>query len=73
VELNDPRELAVAFESARARGEPVVAGEDLHPDGGYHYYPLREQVLAWLADAGLVLLDETQGDSYWHLLLRRLA
>jgi len=73
VELTDPGDLARALESARARGEPVVEGEDLAPDGGYHYYPRRGQVLAWLAAAGLELLHETEGDFYWHLLLRRPA
>ena len=81
VELTDPGELAAAFEAARARGEPVVDGENLAPHGSYHHYPRREQVLAWLADAGLEILDETEDelldetevDSYWHLLLRRPA
>ena len=73
VELANPGDLATAIEAARARGEPVVEGEDLAPDGGYHYYPRRGQVLAWLADAGLELLDEAEGDFYWHLFLRRPA
>lgn len=71
VELADPAEVADAFVAARRRGEPVVDGEDLGPHGGYHYFPGREQVLGWLADAGLERIDETEGDFYWHLLLRR--
>jgi SAM-dependent methyltransferase len=71
VELADPAEVAAAFVAARRRGEPVVDGEDLEPDGGYHYFPRREQVLGWLADARLERIDETEGDFYWHLLLRR--
>lgn len=73
VELIDPEGLAEAVQAARARGEPVVDGEDLQPDGGYHYFPRRGQVLAWLIDAGLDVIDESEGDFYWHLLLRRPA
>ena len=47
-----------------------VDGEDY--DGvGYHYYPRAEQVLAWVNAAGLELVDQVEGDGYWHLLVRR--
>jgi 2-polyprenyl-3-methyl-5-hydroxy-6-metoxy-1,4-benzoquinol methylase len=69
VELADPTYLARVYEQARAAGHPVVPGEDF--DGtGYHYYPDRASVLAWLEGAGLEIVDEDEGDDYWHLLLR---
>jgi 2-polyprenyl-3-methyl-5-hydroxy-6-metoxy-1,4-benzoquinol methylase len=72
VELIDPTRLQQSYQEAIAAGHPVVPGERF--DGvGYHYYPARGSVLAWLSDSGLDLLDETDGDGYWHLLLRRLS
>jgi hypothetical protein len=48
----------------------VVPGEDF--DGtGYHHHPAREAVLGWLAEAGLTIVDETEGHEYWHFLARR--
>jgi SAM-dependent methyltransferase len=70
VELADEAEVRRAWETARAAGEPVVPGESF--DGiGYHYYPAREAVHAWLDEAGLERLDEFEADDYRHLLLRR--
>jgi hypothetical protein len=47
-------------------GEHTVRG------GGYHFYPTREAVRAWLTGAGLAVVDDatTSADSYgyWHLL-----
>jgi hypothetical protein len=41
---------------------------------GYHYYPQREQVLAWLDSGNLELIDEhykkEDGWGYRHFLLR---
>ncbi len=62
-----------AFRAARDRGEPVVTGEHLNEDGGYHYYPAREAVLAWLAGAGVELDETLEADSYHHLLGHRPA
>ncbi len=59
-----------AFQAARARGEPVVAGEHLNPDGGYHYYPERERVLAWLEAAGIGIEETLEADDYLHVLGR---
>jgi cyclopropane fatty-acyl-phospholipid synthase-like methyltransferase len=59
-----------------ARGLPAVRGEVVEGDvAGYHFYPERDRVLAWIADAGLDIVDETyehvEGDwGYRHLLLR---
>jgi len=72
VELADPAAVTLAYEQARLAGHPVVPGEDF--DGtGYHYYPDRASVLAWLEDAGLGIVDQAEADEYWHLLLRGSA
>jgi hypothetical protein len=52
-----------------------VPGEVVEGDvAGYHYYPLREQVLAWLDSENLQLIDERykqeDGWGYRHFLLR---
>ncbi len=73
-EVPDPR-IDHAFAEMTARGWPVVRGEVVEGDtGGYHYYPGRQLVDAWLADAGFELVDEgyNQGEGYGyrHLLMR---
>jgi cyclopropane fatty-acyl-phospholipid synthase-like methyltransferase len=70
VELADPSAIAQAYESALVAGQPVVEGE-VHDGIGYHYYPTKDRVFEWLFGAGLTLLEESEGDEYWHLLLRR--
>ena len=70
VEQADEAALAASFEAARCAGHPVLPREDF--DGvGYHHFPVAGQVRAWLAEAGLEILDERRGDEYLHLLLRR--
>lgn len=46
----------------------LVRGEVLEAEA-YHFYPSREQVLAWLEGAGFTPVDEAEGDGYWHLLV----
>jgi hypothetical protein len=53
----------------------VVWGEVVEGDvAGYHYYPTREQVVAWFDAAGFDIVDEdaTQYDGwgYRHFLVR---
>ncbi len=48
-----------------------VTGEDV--DAGYHYYPERERVRQWLADAGLAVVEEADDDCYWHLVVRPIG
>ena len=53
VEEVDDQALEEAFADASARGLPVVRGELAGEGAGYHYYPSRDQVAAWLEEAGL--------------------
>jgi SAM-dependent methyltransferase len=76
VEEVDRAEVEAAFASLSARGKPVVRGEVTEGDvAGYHFYPEREQVRAWLDAVGLDIVEEdtepADGWAYWHLLLRR--
>ena len=73
VEQADQAELERAFADAGARGLPVVRGELAEEGAGYHYYPSRGQVAAWLEEAGLAVVaeaDDDLGDGYLHLLTR---
>ena len=75
VEEIDDAEIEEAWRSNTERGLPAVRGEVIEGDvAGYHYYPGRDRVLAWVADEGLTLIDEARdeedGWAYWHLLLR---
>jgi hypothetical protein len=33
----------------------------------------RGRVLEWVASAGLAVVEESEGDDYWHLILARPA
>ena len=75
VEGVDDAEIDAAFADSTAKSLPAVWGEVIEGDtAGYHYYPRREQVLRWLDAEGLDVieeaLDQEEGWSYWHLLLR---
>lgn len=75
VEEADDADVDAAFADAQARGLPAVRGEVIEGDtAGYHYYPGRDRVMAWLAAEGLQVLDEAfdqqEGWGYRHLLLR---
>jgi len=76
VEEADRAALDAEYGRALDAGHPVVPGEavmsdDPKEEGGYHYYPTRAQVEAWLDAAGFVIADEMTGDDYWHVLARR--
>jgi cyclopropane fatty-acyl-phospholipid synthase-like methyltransferase len=65
-----------AFEALSGRGLPAVRGEVVEGDvAGYHYYPGRERVRGWVANARLDVIDEdysaTDDWGYRHFLLRR--
>jgi 2-polyprenyl-3-methyl-5-hydroxy-6-metoxy-1,4-benzoquinol methylase len=75
VEEAEEREIEASFADIQARGLPGVRGETVADDtGGYHFYPGRERVRQWLAEAGLDIVDESDewfaehGYGYHHLL-----
>ena len=75
VEENDEAAIDAAFERATAAGLPAVHGEVFEGDvAGYHYYPGRDRVTAWLAGEGLEVVvegfDQEDGWGYRHLLVR---
>jgi ubiquinone/menaquinone biosynthesis C-methylase UbiE len=75
VEQPDQAELERVQAAAVAQGLPVVPGEMTEEGAGYHYYPSRDQVAGWLAEAGLAVVaedvsDEGGGYRYLHLLVR---
>ena len=75
IEETDDAEIDDAFARHSAAGLPIVRGEVIEGDvAGYHYYPGRTHALAWLAEAGLSVVDEAfdqqDGWGYRHLILR---
>lgn len=74
VEQVDPDEIASVFAEATAADLPVVHGEIIRRDGGYHYYPTADRVARWLAAEGLEIVDEgislTRTYSYLHVVAR---
>jgi ubiquinone/menaquinone biosynthesis C-methylase UbiE len=69
--------VEAAFADLAGRGLPAVRGEVTESGAaGYHYYPGREQVLAWLVQQRLDVLDEAYESGpngewgYRHFLLR---
>jgi SAM-dependent methyltransferase len=78
VELRDPAEAkagaagpAASARTSGPRDEVVVEGEDVSSDGGYHYFPARERVLAWLAESAIAVEETLEADSYLHVLGHR--
>ncbi|HEV8488464.1 MAG TPA: methyltransferase domain-containing protein [Candidatus Limnocylindrales bacterium] len=75
VEEIDDAEIDAAFAELSRRGLPVVRGEVIEGDvAGYHYYPGRERVERWLADEGLIVVEDgynqEDGWGYRHFLVR---
>jgi ubiquinone/menaquinone biosynthesis C-methylase UbiE len=75
VEEVEESDIAEAFEALTRAGLPAVHGEIVEGDvAGYHYYPGRDRVIGWLADAGLEIVDEgfdwVEDWGYRHFLLR---
>ncbi len=72
VEQIDRAEVAWAFAEAVALGLPVFVGEHYRRGGGYHHYPTRNHVAAWLAAERLEVVAEGYSRdsdySYLHLL-----
>ena len=53
-----------------AMGDQDVPDETLH-NAVYRFYPPLEQVRAWFAQAGLVILEEGHGDEVHHIIARK--
>ena len=75
VEEIDHDEIEQAFADGVGRGWPLVLGEVIEGDtAGYHFYPSRAQVEAWLHIEGFEIVEEADealdGYGYHHLLLR---
>jgi SAM-dependent methyltransferase len=68
-------DIDTAFAALGDRDLPAIRGEIIDGDvAGYHFYPGRDRVLAWLRAERLTIveedLDEQDGWSYRHLLVR---
>jgi cyclopropane fatty-acyl-phospholipid synthase-like methyltransferase len=63
-------EVDLTGEQARALGVSLVPGE-LADVAVYHYHPSLEQVRAWLAQAGLAIVEEGTGNGYEHFVVRK--
>jgi SAM-dependent methyltransferase len=78
-EQADADAVADAHAALVSVGVPAVYGEVTEGDvAAYHFYPGRDRVLTWIADAGLEVVEErsvaaTDEWGYRHLLLRRPA
>lgn len=70
VEIRDATEVKAAFYEAQRSGVPVVYGEWIN-DEVYHYYPSLEQVRERVQEAGFVIVEEGEGDGYYHFLMRK--
>ncbi len=62
--------IDAAYEQVMALGWQAAPDEAIG-HAVYHYYPSREQVRAWFAQAGLAIEEEGSGDWYAHFLARR--
>ncbi|HEX4206168.1 MAG TPA: class I SAM-dependent methyltransferase [Ktedonobacteraceae bacterium] len=71
VELIDAAERTHAYDEGKKQGLPVVEGEYAH-EGYYHYYPELAQVRTWMSQASFSVIEEGDGDGYYHLLSRRV-
>jgi hypothetical protein len=61
-------EFDTAYPLAMRPGE--MSSEVAH-NAVYRFYPPLEQVRTWLAQAGLVILEEGHGDEVHHIIARR--
>lgn len=78
VEEIEDADIQAAFHAQRISGLPSVRGEVIEGDtAGYHYYPGREQALAWLREGGFeVVAEDLEWNDDWgyrHLLVRAVT
>lgn len=70
VEIGDTKEIAQSYHKGLALGLPVVYGE-CGAEPGYHYYPETDKVKEWCREAGFEILEQSEGDEYYHFLARK--
>ncbi|HEX6208571.1 MAG TPA: class I SAM-dependent methyltransferase [Actinomycetota bacterium] len=76
VEVAPPEEVRAGTEGGRRRGLPLVDGEVIWEEHGYHHYPSLDRVRTWLGEAGFAIegeaeqLLEDEGFAYRHVLAR---
>ncbi len=70
VELLGQKEIERAYQEGIEQGYPLVRGEVIS-DGGYHFYPSREQLQKWLKEKSWKLENQIEGDGYLHLIVSR--
>lgn len=77
VELHSEDQIRAMNDEARRRGLPVVDGEVVWKESGYHHYPTMDRIRRWLGEAGFVIQADTEGpweDGYaYHHVLARVA
>lgn len=64
------KEVEEAFKQGQEQKLPIIHGECIDADV-YHYYPSMELVREWIRQAGLIVIEEGEGDGYHHFLTRK--
>jgi cyclopropane fatty-acyl-phospholipid synthase-like methyltransferase len=72
VEIADENDIKNAFARSQQLGLPVVYGE-LPEEDVYHYYPSMQRVREWIKQAAFGLMEEGEGDSYHHFIMRKAS
>ncbi len=78
VEIADAADLEHDYQSALAKGLPVIYGESTGTadpgdvEGGYHYFPSQEQVRQWVISSGFSILEEAEADDYHHYWVHKV-
>jgi SAM-dependent methyltransferase len=70
VEMAAASEIEDAFMRGQVLGLPIAYGESADEDV-YHYHPPLQRVRKWVREAELIVIDEGEGDSYRHFLVRK--
>ena len=52
-------------------GVAVLLEGDPRQETGYHYYPSIQQVKEWTRQARLSIVDEGEGDDYYHFIAQK--
>ena len=71
VEILDDQEIEEAYAKGRELEYPIMHGELAHEEV-YHYYPPLEQVRGCIHPSGFELMEEGEGNGYYHSIVRKL-